>query len=171
MNQKLLCRKCPKLTQGERACDGIVAQASCAKVHEDRPFVVRRQRPFSPLGFSHVRIRWRFIVLLIMASLSWRRGLSLLSRPSLSRLCKSSKPGLARLVDTARAANWCYYVEWRGFLYNNRYSTSSKLTPEGEKDESLMELDPLKLPGKLSEYTGNVMYPDDESAVWDIKRE
>lgn len=34
-----------------------------------------------------------------------------------------------------------------------------------------MELDPLKLPGKLSEYTGNVMYPNDESAVWDIKRE
>ena len=34
--------------------------------------------------------------------------------------------------------------------------------------QSERELEPLKLPGKLGEFTGNVLYPDDNSAVWDV---
>ncbi len=30
------------------------------------------------------------------------------------------------------------------------------------------ELEPLRLPGKLGLFTGNVLYPDDNSAVWDV---
>lgn len=28
----------------------------------------------------------------------------------------------------------------------------------------------MKLPGTMGEYTGNVMYPNDDSAVWDVNR-
>ena len=38
-------------------------------------------------------------------------------------------------------------------------------------DESQKELEPIKLPGKLAEYTGNVLYPNDDSAVWDVNGE
>lgn len=33
-----------------------------------------------------------------------------------------------------------------------------------------MTLEPMKLPGKLGQFTGTVMYPNDESAVWDVNR-
>lgn len=33
-----------------------------------------------------------------------------------------------------------------------------------------MKLEPMKLPGKLNQFTGNVMYPNDDSAVWDVNR-
>ena len=39
---------------------------------------------------------------------------------------------------------------------------------EEERQAALKELEPLKLPGKLADYTGNVMYPNEESAVWDV---
>ena len=32
----------------------------------------------------------------------------------------------------------------------------------------MKELEPLKLPGKLAGFTGNVLYPNEESAVWDV---
>lgn len=44
-------------------------------------------------------------------------------------------------------------------------SVQTGLKPE---DESQKELEPLKLPGRLAEYTGNVMYPNEDSAVWDV---
>ena len=28
----------------------------------------------------------------------------------------------------------------------------------------------MKLPGQGSEWTGNVMYPNDQSAIWDVDR-
>ena len=42
---------------------------------------------------------------------------------------------------------------------------------EEERQAALKELEPLKLPGKMAEYTGNVMYPNEESAVWDVNGE
>lgn len=33
-----------------------------------------------------------------------------------------------------------------------------------------MKLEPMKLPGKLNQFTGNVMYPNDDSAVWDVNQ-
>ena len=36
------------------------------------------------------------------------------------------------------------------------------------QDELQKELEPLKLPGRLAEYTGNVLYPNEDSAVWDV---
>lgn len=47
-------------------------------------------------------------------------------------------------------------------------SNNAQSAPESQQDESVLELEPMKLPGKLGDYTGNVMYPNDESAVWDI---
>ena len=41
---------------------------------------------------------------------------------------------------------------------------------EEDRQAALKELESLKLPGKLSEYTGNVMYPNEESSVWDVDR-
>ncbi len=32
----------------------------------------------------------------------------------------------------------------------------------------MLELEPMKLPGKGNEWTGNVLYPNDKSAVWDV---
>ena len=44
-----------------------------------------------------------------------------------------------------------------------------------EKPEQLEpkdnELSPLKLPGQLSTMTGNVLYPNEESSVWDVNGE
>ena len=40
--------------------------------------------------------------------------------------------------------------------------------PQTKEDSGLKELEPLKLPGKLTAFTGNVMYPNEESAVWDV---
>ena len=37
-------------------------------------------------------------------------------------------------------------------------------------EKAMEELQPMKLPGSLSKWTGNVMYPDDQSAVWDVTR-
>ena len=39
---------------------------------------------------------------------------------------------------------------------------------EEANQTSLKELEPLKLPGDMAGYTGNVMYPNEESAVWDV---
>ena len=39
---------------------------------------------------------------------------------------------------------------------------------EKQRQAALKELEPLKLPGDLAQYTGNVMYPNEESAVWDV---
>ena len=37
-----------------------------------------------------------------------------------------------------------------------------------DRQAAVKELEPLKLPGNLGEYTGNVMYPNEESSVWDV---
>ena len=34
----------------------------------------------------------------------------------------------------------------------------------------MIQMEPMKLPGKLSQYTGTVMYPNEDSAVWDVNR-
>ena len=47
--------------------------------------------------------------------------------------------------------------------YSQSVQTSTKA-----KDDSQKELEPLKLPGKLGEYTGNVLYPSEDSSVWDV---
>ena len=44
-------------------------------------------------------------------------------------------------------------------------SVQTGLKPQ---DESQKELEPLRLPGRLAEYTGNVLYPNEDSAVWDV---
>ncbi len=44
-------------------------------------------------------------------------------------------------------------------------SFSSRYLPPKEYTQ---ELEPMKLPGRLADYTGNVLYPDENSAVWDV---
>ncbi|XP_003386058.1 PREDICTED: NADH-ubiquinone oxidoreductase 49 kDa subunit-like [Amphimedon queenslandica] len=34
--------------------------------------------------------------------------------------------------------------------------------------ETLKELEPVKLPGKLNDWAGNVLYPNEDSAIWDV---
>jgi len=29
-------------------------------------------------------------------------------------------------------------------------------------------MEPLKLPGQWGQYTGNVLYPNEDSAIWDV---
>lgn len=45
---------------------------------------------------------------------------------------------------------------------------SQSVQTSTKPDDSQKELEPLKLPGKLGSYTGNVLYPNDDSAVWDV---
>lgn len=59
----------------------------------------------------------------------------------------------------------CYTVGGESGWGGNK--SQAQLVEEDRK-AALKELEPLKLPGKLSEYTGNVMYPNEESAVWDV---
>ena len=35
-------------------------------------------------------------------------------------------------------------------------------------EEAEEELRPYKLPGELNDWTGNVLYPDEESKKWDV---
>ena len=35
-------------------------------------------------------------------------------------------------------------------------------------EEAQEELRPHKLPGELNDWTGNVLYPDEESKKWDV---
>ena len=56
---------------------------------------------------------------------------------------------------------FCYAFDCR------RYAQSVQ-TGVKPLDESQKELEPLKLPGRLAEYTGNVLYPNEDSAVWDV---
>ena len=35
-------------------------------------------------------------------------------------------------------------------------------------EEAEEELSPHKLPGELNDWTGNVLYPDEESRKWDV---
>ena len=39
---------------------------------------------------------------------------------------------------------------------------------EEDRQEALKELEPLKMPRNIAEYMGNVMYPNEESAAWDV---
>lgn len=60
----------------------------------------------------------------------------------------------------------------RGFknlLCYDRYSSGPQTPQKGDKYD-LPELEPMKLPGTMGQFTGNVMYPNDESAVWDVDR-
>lgn len=59
---------------------------------------------------------------------------------------------LMRLLKVGRASS----------VIGARYASARQWQQDKE------ELEPLKLPGALSEYTGNVLYPDEESAKWDI---
>ena len=49
------------------------------------------------------------------------------------------------------------------------FSSKEERLPTTE--EVLKEIEPVKLPGRWAEYTGNVMYPDEESALWDVTRQ
>ncbi|XP_062504434.1 NADH-ubiquinone oxidoreductase 49 kDa subunit-like [Corticium candelabrum] len=60
---------------------------------------------------------------------------------SLTKLFQSCRPGQALSARFASARQW-------------------------QQDKE--ELEPLKLPGPLAEYTGNVLYPNEESEKWDI---
>ena len=58
-----------------------------------------------------------------------------------------------------------------GRCYSAGGETGSKTQAEivaEDRKAALKELEPLKLPGHLAGYTGNVMYPNEESSVWDI---
>ena len=53
------------------------------------------------------------------------------------------------------------------------YCQKQLFTEEDEKiaeQEGVLELEPMKLPGRGNEWTHNVMYPNDQSAVWDVDR-
>ena len=58
------------------------------------------------------------------------------------------------------------------FVSSPRHSSSSsssgQASPETDEEKVIKELEPLRLPGKLAGFTGNVMYPDGESSVWDV---
>ena len=62
----------------------------------------------------------------------------------------------------------CYTVGGEGG--QGGHKSQAQLVEE-DRQAALKELEPLKLPGKLAEYTGNVMYPNEESAVWDVDGE
>lgn len=47
------------------------------------------------------------------------------------------------------------------------HKTQAQIVEE-DRQAALKELEPRKLHGKLAGYTGNVMYPNEESAVWDV---
>lgn len=53
-------------------------------------------------------------------------------------------------------------------------SSSTGTKPPGpgprSEEEAMLELAPMKLPGKLNQFTGTVMYPNEDSAVWDVNR-
>ena len=49
-----------------------------------------------------------------------------------------------------------------------RCYSASEADPDQRADAALKELEPLKLPGKLADFTGTVLYPNEESAVWDV---
>ena len=55
-------------------------------------------------------------------------------------------------------------------LKSSTFRRYAQVTQAGVKprDDSQKELEPLKLPGKLAQYTGNVLYPNEDSAVWDV---
>ena len=44
----------------------------------------------------------------------------------------------------------------------------SRCLSNGHSDFDTKELEPLKLPGKLGQMTGNVLYPNESSQVWDL---
>ena len=56
-------------------------------------------------------------------------------------------------------------------VYFHRYCSQSVQPSTKAQNNSQKELEPLKLPGKLGTYTGNVLYPSDDSAVWDVNGE
>lgn len=49
----------------------------------------------------------------------------------------------------------------------SRFSTGSRKQPV-LNEEAIKELEPMKLPGTLDRWTGNVLYPNEDSAVWDV---
>ena len=56
-------------------------------------------------------------------------------------------------------------------LYYHRIrciATKDKEKPNPE--DVTKELERIKLPGKWSQWTGNVLYPDENSAIWDVTR-
>ena len=63
-------------------------------------------------------------------------------------------------------AFWGSLTPFNTFV-RRRYAQSVQ-TGVKPQDESQKELEPLRLPGRLAEYTGNVLYPNEDSAVWDV---
>lgn len=49
-----------------------------------------------------------------------------------------------------------------------RCYSNGHVTPEKAGETAVNELEPLRLPGKLAAFTGNVLYPNEDSAVWDV---
>ena len=50
-------------------------------------------------------------------------------------------------------------------------SESRAKEEEGEESTAVRELKPLDLPGGLAGFTGNVLYPDEQSDVWNTDGE
>ena len=59
-------------------------------------------------------------------------------------------------------------IQYPSICFLTRFYSSGQRQPQVKEDSGLKELEPLKLPGKLGTFTGNVMYPNEESAVWDV---
>ena len=59
-------------------------------------------------------------------------------------------------------------IQYPSICFLTRLYSSGQQQPQIREDSGLKELEPLKLPGKLGAFTGNVMYPNEESAVWDV---
>ena len=95
---------------------------------------------------------------------------------ALARSCRQLlKYGLQRpLGRPAAALLWrarcleCYVCLTQVSVFSHR---SSSAQPPREEVDVMQELAPVKLPGQLAEWTGNVMYPNEESAVWDVTRQ
>ena len=76
----------------------------------------------------------------------------------------SPGPGkFGKRVDNSILGSLTHFGEFGCRCYAQSVQTGVK--PQGELQK---ELEPLKLPGRLAEYTGNVLYPNEDSSAWDV---
>ena len=59
-------------------------------------------------------------------------------------------------------------IQYPSICFLTRFYSSGQQQSQVKEEGGMRELEPLKLPGKLGTFTGNVMYPNEESAVWDV---
>jgi hypothetical protein len=98
-----------------------------------------------------------------------------LRSPTWSRISRSNRLGLLRLVGSHEEL----LIDKR-VAYGRSYSAGTQPPPEepdsdevpgpDRDDEGLLTVERMKLPGKLQDWTGTVMYPNEDSAVWDVNR-